>query len=95
MPINDNLTIYSFKQAPKNLKLVKNTLLDRTSGLVVYNLPSKLNCSDIGNKYSDKDFYLEYGWASCFECDIIFYDLEELDEHQEIHLKEEKIPTSK
>jgi len=57
LPINDNLTIYSFKQAPKNLKLVKNTLLDRTSGLVVYNLPSKLNCSDIGNQYSDKDFY--------------------------------------
>jgi hypothetical protein len=33
-----------------------------------------------------KDFYLEYGWASCFECDVVFYDLEE---HQEIHLKEE------
>jgi hypothetical protein len=39
--------------------------------------------------HSDKDFYLEYGWASCFECDVVFYDLEELDEHQEIHLKEE------
>jgi len=32
--------------------------------------------------HSDKEFYLEYGWASCFECDIVFYDLKELDEHQ-------------
>ena len=57
LPINDDLNVYSFKQAPKDLRLVKNTLLDRTTALVVYNLPSKLNCSDIGNKYADKDFY--------------------------------------
>ena len=41
-------------------------------------------------KRSDKDFYLEYGWASCFECDIIFYDLEKLFEHQDAHIDEEK-----
>ena len=40
-------------------------------------------------KYYDKDFWEEYGWVSCFECDIIFYDLEELSEHQLIHLIEE------
>ena len=40
-------------------------------------------------KYYDKDFWEENGWASCFECDIIFYDLEKLHEHQLIHLIEE------
>ena len=24
----------------------------------------------------DEEFYSEYGWASCFECDVIFYNLE-------------------
>ena len=38
----------------------------------------------------DKKFWKEYGWASCFECDEIFEDLEELFEHQNIHLKEEQ-----
>jgi len=37
----------------------------------------------------DEDFWEENGWVSCFECDIIFYDLEELFEHQLIHIKEE------
>ena len=37
----------------------------------------------------DEEFYSEYGWASCFECDVIFYNLEELDEHQEEHIKQE------
>ena len=40
-------------------------------------------------KYYDKDFWEEEGWVSCFECDIIFYDLEKLYEHQLIHLIEE------
>ena len=40
-------------------------------------------------EYYDKDFWEEYGWVSCFECDIIFYDLEKLSEHQLIHLIEE------
>ncbi len=57
LPINDDINIYTFKQLAKDLKLLKNTLLDRTTALVVYNLPAQLNCSDIGNKYSDKDFY--------------------------------------
>jgi len=29
-------------------------------------------------KYYDKDFWEKYGWISCFECDEIFEDLEEL-----------------
>jgi len=41
-------------------------------------------------KLYDKEFWEKYGWASCFECDEIFEDLEKLFEHQEIHLKEEK-----
>jgi len=40
-------------------------------------------------KYYDKDFWEEEGWVSCFECDIIFEDLEKLYEHQLIHLIEE------
>jgi len=40
--------------------------------------------------YYSKDFWKEHGFASCFECDEIFEDLEKLFEHQEIHLKEEK-----
>ena len=40
-------------------------------------------------QYYDKDFWEEYGWVSCFECDIIFYDLEKLYEHQLIHQLEE------
>ena len=34
------------------------------------------------NFYYDEKFYLEYGWAACYECDEMFYDLEKLDEHQ-------------
>jgi len=41
------------------------------------------------DNYYCKDFWKEHGWASCFECDTIFEDLEELFECQEIHLKEE------
>ena len=40
-------------------------------------------------EYYCKDFWEEEGWVSCFECDIIFYDLEKLYEHQLIHLIEE------
>ena len=38
----------------------------------------------------DKDFWEKYGWASCFECDKIFTDLEELFKHQKIHTDKEK-----
>ena len=41
-------------------------------------------------EYYEKSFWKEYGWASCFECDKIFEDLEKLFEHRENHLKEEK-----
>ena len=37
----------------------------------------------------DKDFWKENGWVSCFECDVIFTDLEKLFEHQQIHLDED------
>ena len=40
-------------------------------------------------RYYCKDFWEEEGWVSCFECDIIFTDLEKLSEHQLIHLIEE------
>ena len=40
-------------------------------------------------RYYCKDFWEEEGWVSCFECDIIFTDLEKLYEHQLIHLREE------
>jgi hypothetical protein len=40
-------------------------------------------------RYYCKDFWEEEGWVSCFECDIIFTDLEKLYEHQIIHLIEE------
>ena len=38
----------------------------------------------------DKDFYKKYGYASCFECDKTFTDLDELAEHQEEHLIKER-----
>ena len=41
-------------------------------------------------RYYCKDFWEEEGWVSCFECDIIFYDLEKLFEHQNTHIDEEK-----
>ena len=38
----------------------------------------------------DEIFFEKWGWASCFECDIIYYNLDELAKHQEEHLIEEK-----
>ncbi len=35
-------------------------------------------------------FYEEHGWCSCYECDIIFTDLEELFDHQKIHDDEQQ-----
>ena len=43
----------------------------------------------------DIDFYKKYGFASCFECDETFVDLDELNKHQEQHLLQEskyKVP---
>ena len=42
-------------------------------------------------RYYDKDFWENYGWCSCFECDIIFTDLEKLFEHQKIHTDEDSL----
>ncbi len=38
----------------------------------------------------DKNFYKKYGFASCFECDKTFTDLDELAKHQEEHLIKEQ-----
>jgi len=35
------------------------------------------------------DFYCEYGFMSCFECDEIFTDMHELQEHEDKHREEE------
>ena len=34
-------------------------------------------------------FWKKNGWCSCFECDIIFTDLEKLFEHQNLHIIQE------
>ena len=39
--------------------------------------------------YYNKNFWEKYGWASCFECDMIFEDLEKLFEHQKTHTDQE------
>ena len=41
------------------------------------------------DRHYDKEFWEKYGWVSCFECDIIFTDLEKLYEHQDLHIEEE------
>jgi|TARA_B110000914_G_C15458182_1_gene444461 hypothetical protein len=38
----------------------------------------------------DKAFYKKYGFASCFECDETFTDLDKLAKHQEEHLIKEQ-----
>ena len=37
-----------------------------------------------------QDFYEEYGFASCFECDETFTDKTELVEHEKQHLEQEQ-----
>jgi len=41
-------------------------------------------------RYYCKYFWEKEGWVSCFECDIIFTDLEKLFEHQKLHTEKEK-----
>ena len=43
----------------------------------------------IMDRHYDKEFWEKYGWVSCYECDIIFTDLEKLYEHQKLHIDEE------
>jgi hypothetical protein len=38
----------------------------------------------------NQDFYCEYGFVSCFECDETFTDIEELKEHEKKHLLKEQ-----
>ena len=37
-----------------------------------------------------QDFYYEYGFMSCFECDEVFTDAQELEEHENDHIQEEQ-----
>jgi|3_EtaG_2_1085321.scaffolds.fasta_scaffold04569_3 hypothetical protein len=43
----------------------------------------------------DELFYEEHGWCSCYECDIIFTDLDELETHEKIHYDEQELPHSR
>ena len=38
----------------------------------------------------EENFYKKWGFASCFECDETFVDLDELAEHQAEHLIKER-----
>jgi len=40
---------------------------------------------------TQEDFYCEYGYMSCFECDETFTNKEELEEHEKEHLIEEQV----
>ena len=40
---------------------------------------------------TQEDFYKQYGYKSCFECDEIFTNDDELSKHEKEHLKEEGI----
>jgi hypothetical protein len=37
----------------------------------------------------DLDFFTKYKWCSCFECDKIFSNLDELELHQKNHILKE------
>jgi len=32
--------------------------------------------------YYNEEFFRKYGWVSCYECDKIFFNINELREHQ-------------
>ena len=40
---------------------------------------------------TQEDFYEKYGFRSCYECDEIFTNKEELEEHEKEHLIEEQV----
>ena len=66
-------------------------MFPETPSVSIYHIINKKKLVDLElAQYYDKDFWEENGWASCFECDEIFENLEKLFEHQMIHLKEEK-----
>ena len=65
-------------------------MFPETPSVSIYHIINKKKLVDLElAQYYDKDFWEENGWVSCFECDIIFTDLEKLFEHQLIHLIEE------
>ena len=37
----------------------------------------------------EESFLGEHGWCSCYECDIVFTELEELEKHEKIHEESE------
>ena len=66
-------------------------MFPETPSVSIYHIINKKKLVDLKlAQYYDKDFWEKYGWVSCFECDIIFEDLEKLFEHQKIHTDEEK-----
>ena len=46
--------------------------------------------SNMTQEEFNQDFYCEYGFVSCFECDETFTDIEELKEHEKKHLEQEQ-----
>ena len=47
--------------------------------------------SNIKEKEKQPDNYCEYGFISCFECDEIFTNKEELEKHEKEHLINEQV----
>lgn len=44
-----------------------------------------INISENDPRYSEEQaYYNRMGWASCPECDKIFYDMQELKEHADV-----------
>ncbi len=44
-----------------------------------------MECEEL--TYYDEDFFKQFGYVSCFECDETFSDISELDLHQKKHLE--------
>ena len=40
---------------------------------------------------TQEDYYEEYGYRSCYECDKTFTNKKELEEHEKEHLIEEQV----
>ena len=50
-------------------------------GIIILMILAWWSMEDLHHSY-DEDFFKEYGWVSCYECDTIFYVIDELVEHQ-------------
>ena len=56
--------------------------------MLISKTPYRISFFGGGSDYPN--FYKKYGFASCFECDEIFTNLDELAKHQEEHLIKEQ-----